>query len=400
MTLLLALSACGGSQSNGGTGGGGGGAVGTILFRSGRNLNGQDLSNDGVFNIWSIQSDGSGVTALTQLTSAAYPADSLDAVWSPDGTKIVYSSSRALDGSNASNTVYGVHNIWVMNADGSGATPLTNMTKPQMDCFAPVWSPDGTKIAYHSQRALDGSDTQSSVPYNIWLMNADGSNDLPLTQLTSLEAASTYPKWSPDGTEIAYESQRLLDGSDTGFTDQNIWVMNANGSGSVALTQLTALLAYAQTILWSKDGSEVLFTITNNNIWMAHPDGSGLTQLTNLTMSMNYVDGWSPDGTKLLFESTRTLDGKDNSHNQIDVWVMNADGSNALPLTKLNNTSAYGATWSPDGSQISYISYRDLNGSDTDGAVQNVWVMPATGSSTTPVTKLTKADSYPASWKP
>jgi Tol biopolymer transport system component len=130
-----------------------------------------------------------------------------------------------------------------MNADGSGAKPLTKLTASQMDCRSPAWSADGTKIAYYSERALDGSDTMSSNPYNIWVINADGSKDSPLTQLTAYAADSLYPQWSPDGTKLAFNSSRALDGSNAAngsepYT-QNVWVMKSDGTSALPITSQT-----------------------------------------------------------------------------------------------------------------------------------------------------------------
>jgi len=85
-----------------------------------------------------------------------------------------------------------------MNADGSAAVPLTKLTVVDSDSFDPVWSRDGSKIAFDSQRALDGSNAANpnSVP-NIWLMNADGSSPVPLTKLTATNADSFSPAWKP-----------------------------------------------------------------------------------------------------------------------------------------------------------------------------------------------------------
>jgi TolB protein len=97
-----------------------------------------------------------------------------------------------------------------MNADGSGQTQLTfDATRKDQ---TPEWSPDGTRIAY----TADASPTVAGG--DIWVMNADGSDQHPITSGTEREYG---PVWSPDGTQIAF-----LD-----FGSRTVYVMNANGSG-------------------------------------------------------------------------------------------------------------------------------------------------------------------------
>lgn len=95
----------------------------------------------------------------------------------------------------------------------------------------------------------------------------------------------------------------------------------------------------SQDVIWSGDGSRVVFT-TANNLWTAHPDGTGLTALTNLTLAQSFADAFSPDGTKLTFTSTRALDGSDNAQDRFNLWIMNADGTNPKPLTRLTVVGA------------------------------------------------------------
>src|SRR5439155_12091092 len=97
--------------------------------------------------------------------------------------------------------------IYVMNADGSGQVNLTN--NPVDDAY-PVWSPDGSKIAFYTAR--DGN-------YEVYVMNADGSGQV---NLTNNAAADYYPAWSPDGSKI------LLDSGRNGGGYPEIYDMNAD----------------------------------------------------------------------------------------------------------------------------------------------------------------------------
>jgi TolB protein len=328
-----------------------------------RALDGSDAANaNSTNNIWVVKSDGSGATALTRLT--ALDADCVEPVWSPDGSKIAFTSARALDGSDAGTNP----NIWVAGADGSGATPLTKLTAPT-GTASPVWSPDGSKIAFVSRRALDGSDARNlNNTDNIWVMKSDGSGATPLTRITAAEAHSFNPTWSPDGSKLAFQSERALDGSDAAGpnTTVNVWTMKADGSGAAPLTKLTAVKANTEILVWS------------------------------------------PDGSKIAFDSSRALDGSDAANNSFvsNIWVMNADGSAAVALTKLAvvNSESFDPVWSRDGSKIAFDSRRALDGSNAanPNSVSNIWLMNADGSSAVPLTKLTaaNADSVGPSWKP
>jgi len=154
-------------------------------------------------------------TITAQANDVAGNTSSVSENVSFSSAKIVYASGRALDGSNTVN-VNRTFNIWSMNPDGSGQTALTTLTSLGAiggGSFLPVWSPGGKKIGFESAAALDGSDTPNT-DQNIWVMNADGSSPTPLTSLTARAVGSDSVAWSPDGSKIAYRSSRAVDGSD------------------------------------------------------------------------------------------------------------------------------------------------------------------------------------------
>src|SRR5438309_1874700 len=110
----------------------------------------------------------------------------------------------------------GTEQIFVMNADGSGQTNLSNNFK--IDNFAPSWSPDGTKIAFYSDR---------TGTFQIFVMNADLSGHTNLSNNTFFDAS---PSWSPDATKISFHHGNSFTGS------SQIFVMNADGSGQINLS--------------------------------------------------------------------------------------------------------------------------------------------------------------------
>jgi len=222
-----------------------------IAFASTGALDSSDAINaNGNGNIWAMNADGSSPTPLTKFTGLQIPPPllggigpgSYNPVWSPDGSKIAFASTGALDGTNAVNT-NDIENIWVMNSDGSNATAITHFTALFIQAISDMaWSPDGKRLSFVCNCALDGSDNPTRTR-NIWLVNADGSARTPLTQSSNALVQSGGPVWSLDGTRIFFHSNRDLGGTDNpiGPIQDNLWVINADGSGVKPLTNLVAL---------------------------------------------------------------------------------------------------------------------------------------------------------------
>jgi len=268
------------------------------------------------------------------------PGDTFDfsPQYSPDGSKIAFVSRRD-----------GRFQLYVMNADGSNQTRLTNH---KFNDQGPSWSPDGSKIAFRSDR--DGND-------EIYVMNADGSNQTRLTKNAAFDGE--IPSWSPDGTKLAFHSNR--DGNN------EIYVVNADGSHPTRLTSNT----YSDTLpVWSPDGSKLLFSSDPDGhieLFLMQADGSERTQLTK-TAARNDYAMWSPDGSKIVFISNR-------DDPAWDIFLMNADGSNQTRLTKTRDWDLDPA-FSPDGKKIVFNSRRDGR--------RGIYVMNLDGSGQTKLTNL------------
>jgi Tol biopolymer transport system component len=247
--------------------------------------------------------------------------------------------------------------IYVMNADGTNQTRLTNNPADDQN---PSMSPDSTKIAFTSNR--DGA------YYQIYLMNADGTN---LTRLTNHPAMDLSPSFGSDGSKIVFSSR--LDGN------SDLYVMNADGTNQIRLTDHPS---GDETPVFSPDGSKIVFTSSRDvfdEIYVMNADGTDQTNLTNHPAHDN-SPSFSPDGSEIAFTSIR--DGN------LEIYVMNTDGTN---LTRLTNNPAVDASpsFSPGVSKIAFVSTRAGN--------HEIFAMDADGSNPTNLTNNPEFDSQP-SW--
>lgn len=369
-----------------------------IAFTSRRALDGSNAPNGSnshsVENIWVMNADGSGAMPLTKWQRCYGHSP----VWSPEGRKIAFVAQCAFDGKDS---FFNNGNIWVMNSDGSGLKPITKLTNAWSE--EPTWSPDGSKIAFRSSRALDRSDADESYGIdNIWLMNADGSRPIPLTKITLRDKPHTSHKfgdgesfnqdlaWSPDGRMIAFASKgpspyafRILDPNHPDYYNESssfnredrwyIWVINSappDKPEANSADESTARVVFRQGQfsyhpVWSLDGSKITFSSSAQlptdsdqiepsngmNIWTVSVDGSEATPLTHLRTfkAGNHNPVWSPDGKRIVFESTRLLDGNDETKlgGVSNIWMMNADGSDATAMTRLTKANSRSAMWRP-----------------------------------------------------
>ena len=107
----------------------------------------------------------------------------------------MFESTRALDGGDAANANQTV-NIWVVSADGGSPTSVTNLSAAGASSHHAAWSPDGSKLAFDSRRSIDGRDLANDAS-NIWIINPDGSDATALTKNTANGADSVQPVWRP-----------------------------------------------------------------------------------------------------------------------------------------------------------------------------------------------------------
>jgi Tol biopolymer transport system component len=320
-------------------------------------------------SVYLINSDGSNLTRLTApLTSTEFGAEegveaSMPAI-SPDGTEIVFSGY---------DVVLGEHGIYVMDAkdrdgDGNGDN-LKRLTEGNwLNVYSPTWSPDGKKIAFTSDRE-DGDDHQES---DIYVMNADGSNPTNLTNRPGEgpdSASEDYPDFSPDGEKIAFATTRHFQEDVALSEPSEIHVMNSDGSNERRLTNNGG---YAPS--FSPDGTKIAFanrTYLFNpfssyrmssykpdengerepyalvaDIYVMNADGSAETRITNNGSAIDpgnhpksYFEihaypAYSPEGTRIAFSRgiRRYYDNGDKESYRRQLYSMKADGTDLVLL--------------------------------------------------------------------
>lgn len=342
-------------------------------------------NRDGIYQIYTMNADGSDVTQLTvSATNKANPD------WSPDGRRIVFSATTVQQSESESD-------IYIVNADGSNETRLTTERGPDI---TPAWSPDGTKIAFSSFR--DGSTS------NLYVMNPDGGNQRLLYGATD-GANNANPAWSPDGTKILFDVVRVCV-----LPCSEIWIVNSDGGGARRLPDIPT---YSGGAAWSPDGNLIVFSgqenVTNRSpsrLYIVNADGTNRRQLGNDTIQGGDTDwGSFPPGSttnrrgnvngKITFESGRNPDSSN-----LDIYVMNPNGSDVTQLTRSDRSNApgsvlanFGAVWSPDGTRIAFT--RQIRQGDDQIFNQEVFVMNANGGNQINLSNHPATDENPV-WSP
>ena len=228
-----------------------------------------------------------------------------------------------------SNLVFDNYEIYVMDADGGNRE---NVSNHPVDDDEPDWSPDGTKIAFVSNRNLGVN--------QIYVMDADGKNQI---RLTDGPRRKQDPDWSPDGQQIAFTVHVDLEDDDH---FPHIAVMDAGGQKRERFED------HAMQPSWSPDGGQIAFVSWrdgHNEIYVIGADGQGLERVTHGLLGAQ-SPSFSPDGQRIAYHSWL-----EEFHH---IYVVGADGKNRNRLTH-NQKHHFHPTWSPDGGAIAYVASDD-----------------------------------------
>jgi Tol biopolymer transport system component/serine/threonine protein kinase len=243
-------------------------------------------------------------------------------------------------------------NIWVMDA-GHETTRAMQITSGKYNGWSGLaWTPDG-KIVYTSN---------ASGNPDIWMMNADGSNQ---RQLTANTGANSYPTVTADGRYIVFASDR------TGAPQ--VWRMNVDGSNPKQLTH--GKIYYPHTSPDSKWVVYENFTDGKWTLWRVSIDGGEPKQLTSGMVDFPII---SPDGKLIAYSY-----GDEKTNWQRRVAIIPFEGGQPVKTLEVPQTAGRVLQWSPDGRALTYV--------DARGGVQNIWSQPIDGGAPKQLTDF-KAD--------
>lgn len=374
-----------------------------LYYLSNRALDGSDASID-ANNIWKININGE-TEPITRFKSKGIRFNNL--LFSPDGRKVLMLVSLDLAGEDKS----GPENIWILDKENNELTPVTKTEN--INYKIATWSKDGSKIYFLANQKLTGLDEPHEFStYNLWEVDADGSNLRPRTTFPDDEDWSSDLVLSPDGRYFLFKS---FEGVPSIFGDTTLWILDLNGFGFEEIAFFENATMY--DMQWTPDGEKIIFrsnqhidgsqgsTFRNpSNLWIMGQYGANPEPITKFKSASIGDFKISPDGKRILVNGSIGLDGSDEEGFLGNLFVLDVNGTNLSPLTRYLDTllSLSGAVWAPDGEKIALESEGEFDGSDNPNAnsKSNIWIINSDGSVFKPLTNLISASAGNPIWIP
>lgn len=292
----------------------------------------------------------------TEINSELWPAVS------PDGKTLVFQSIRNLSQGDKL-----MMSAMVTKATiGSGQS-----TEVAQNGFLPQWSPDGRQLAFLRWAGKSA---------DLFLIDSTGGKESKITSglpamtysiLPYNRIQTTYFQWSPDGRRLVYYSRKN--------GQQNLWLVNADGSDDRQLTQNTDANLLLHCPIWSADGKRIAYIAKTNtpgadgkvifSLWVIDITTAEAKQVHQANVFINLL-GWSADGTNLVW-ATLNYHSVTSAPLAVSLLTTASSGSATRTITNLAATYFYNIHLSPDGQRIAYVARQD----DKD----NLWVLPLNG---------------------
>ena len=320
-------------------------------------------SRDGDPEIFAAMDDGT-VTQLTKNNGI-----DKDAAWSPDGMQIVWLTQGPAAGD---------FDVTIMDADGGNKTNLTPDFATDL-ASQPTFSPDGTKVSFSARGAIPNGVLNNVVIIELenklkaWNLSGWGAVDV----VPGTNVQDRFAVWSPDSTRIAWWSRRV--------GNYDIWVTDVlddpKQQAKIQKNLTPDSDATDRNPRFSPDGTKILFESKREGDWelfvMDSDTGKNIVPVTqNEKTERN--GSWSRDGKKILFESIR--DGN------FEIYVIDADGANPVNLTNHKKSDTF-PRWSPNGRRIAFVSTRDGN--------KEIYAMDANGANPVNLSNDAGDDNFP-----
>ena len=263
------------------------------------------------YPLFVAEANGSNPRQIVGETASDYSLP----MWSPDGTRIAFVRTD-LSSCRPGATKCATWQIWTVGADGADERKLTD------DGIDPAWSPDGRFIAY-------GGTIFNAEAYHVRVMSADGTRERTL-------AAGSRPVWSPDGRRLAYTMR-------SGF----VALVGAGGTRRRAI-------ARGVWPRWAPNGRSIVFTRLeargHTSLWQIGADGRKLRRLTRADADAAFAS-WSPRGDRLAL-IYRPPDGV------FQVYTLALADRRLRRVTREEHATFTSLFWSADGRRIFYVAQR------------------------------------------
>jgi Tol biopolymer transport system component len=310
------------------------------------------------FDTPQINADLTPITALTHFAGSDYTPQ-----FSPDGTQLVFGSARNGGG------------LFVMNV-ADGDVSATQLTTNPLD-MQPSWSPDGHTIVFARQDLRVPSNCTTScttlVPGGIFAVDVATKTVSRLTQNVFLPSSNpddrvdSDPRYSPDGTRIAYRRFRGGSPATTPAAGNHIWIMGSNGDMSPNAASVPLVTAGSQDIFpeWSADGSRLYFSTAGVargetsflKIWSIDPN---IGEASATRLSDNEAISWtfgamSPDGRTMLSVSKAEIVLQDI---QTDLHTVPLFDPRITVLSQA--TTVQNLSWSPTGDRFVFVADNEI----------------------------------------